>query len=303
LNNHSQTERGIKAAQTRAAIKQVLGKIVTHLPQEDDSEDREYTYKDAQTGRSFEIRQYEGMDDAGQPTSRYFMSEWTPNGRLCEQDKRGKLRFREDPRIREAEKRVGPNKLFDELSHLSIEVDKLVLDGGGLGVNSRFFPTLRACAQNIVKALKADKRYCDIRRVSRQERIQRERRQAKDSNAYWKAQKAALDTADAVNAGLFKGCHTMMGAPLSKEARERVLAYLNRPSQESWLEVRSLCITGSATLWQAWGLYDVTAPRSGNVGYPERETLISAIRHAVEEREKEIAQRLAATTPSGLRIV
>lgn len=304
MNTQSNTERGIKAAQTRAAIKQVLAGMVTHLPTEGDTEDRSYSFRDVKTHRSFEVRQYEGLDDAGNPVARYFMSEYIPNGRLVDVDKRGyAIRGWEEPRIREAEKRVGPNGLIEELERLGIDVSKLAQDGGGLGVNSRFFPSLRDCARSIVKGLQDNKRYSYIRRVSRRERIQQEMRQAKVSNAYWKAQKAALEVADSTNSGLFKGCHTMMGEPLGKESRERVLAYLNKPGQESWLEVRSLCITGSATLWQAWGLYDAAAPRSGNVGYPERETLISAIRHAVEAREKEVSQRLAATTPSGLRIV
>lgn len=282
----------------------ILAVIITHLPNDDDSEDRNYSYTDSTTEREFEIRRFDNIDDQGRPYARYFVSEFEPNGRMCETNRQGHVtRAWDEPRIKDVEARVGPNALMKELRNVGIDTTRMVRMGGGLGVGSRFFPTMEDCAQQIAEVLVSDTRYRYFEPLTPQQKTQLEFASAKSSHAYWREQERALEASNSRTAGLFKGCTTMFGSPLPEDTQKAILDYLNAPDQGKWLAVRSLIVTGSGTLWQAWGTYDAQAPREGNVGYPDAETLAAALRAAVERRAQEIEQRLAQSAPKGLRAV
>src|SRR5690606_38549457 len=119
------------------------------------------------------------------------------------------------------------------------------------------------------------------------------------SHAYWCEEAAASQRAWEQETGLFKGCYTMLGRPLCEESKRAILAYLNAPSLEQWLEIRGFVIAGTTTLWQAWCQHDADAPRSGSVGHPAPDTLREAIRAAVAARRVEIEDRCRKTHPTG----
>jgi hypothetical protein len=284
--------------------KTIQAAFVTHLPNDDDSEDRSYSYRDNATERDFEIRRFDNVDEKGRPCPRYFVSEFEPNGRMCETDSRGHVtRGWDEPLIQETEARVGPNLLMTELRNAGVDPTHMVRMGGGLGVGSRFFPTLEECAQKIAEAIASNARYRYFEPLTPQQKTQLEFSSAKASHTYWREQERSFETSNAGTAGLFKGCTTMFGSALPDDTQKAILAYLNAPDQDKWLAIRSLIVTGSGTLWQAWGAYDTLAPRGGNVGYPDSETLTAALRAAVTRRAEEIRERLAQSSATGLRAI
>lgn len=128
------------------------------------------------------------------------------------------------------------------------------------------------------------------------------RRAAAEAVKYWYEQEAALRSAEQVGHGLFKGCHDLLGQTLSPESQQRILRYLNAPTQKRWLETRSLIIVSHVTLWQAWCAVNPVAPRSGDKGFPSPETLRQAIRSAVEQRKAHIRDKLQELFSSGSRL-
>ena len=64
---------------------------------------------------------------------------------------------------------------------------------------------------------------------------------------------------------LLDRCNTMWG-PLSEDCRQRLVAFLKRPSAQTWEATQSIVIAYPcrvSTCWQAWHLADPTAPMTG----------------------------------------
>ncbi len=279
---------------------QILASFVVRM---NSREDRVYQYKDPSTERVFEVRRSETLDAQDNPCFQYFLEEYAPIGRIVECDAKGNaISARDEPLIKEIEERIGPNGLMRELHRLRIDVTGLVLSGGGYCVGNILHSSLEDCAKAIAVALESNERYRYFQPLSEQDQIKLARDTEKMSHAYWSEQAAALEKAEEVGQGLFKGCFNLFG-PLDRENQARVLNYLNQPSLERWLEVRSLCICGPVTLWQAWVADDPTAPRQGSSEHPTAEALRKAIRNAVENRRQEIAEKCKMTNPSGLTLV
>jgi hypothetical protein len=283
--------------------KEIIRLMMTHLPTEGDSEEVSYSYLDAETERNFEIRRFESYKDDGTPYKRFFMSEFVPNGRLCKLNSKGHVVDAwDEPLIKQLEEKFGPNSLMTRLRAADIDPDRMVKMGGGLGVGSRFHPSLEVCASEIAQALHTNLRYEYFQPLSEQERIKLEFQQARMTHVYWKQEQRRQMQAEALGEGIFKGCSNMRGATLPKDIKDAILAYLNQPSQEGWLEIRGYIVTGMGTLWQAWCAHDPLAPRGGNQGFPDSNTLVTAIRAAVERRAVEIQERLDNSSPRGLRL-
>lgn len=255
----------------------VLRGMVTLLP-ESTEDDREFLFNDPESEREFLITRLENADGI-----RFYVQEMTPNGRLVETDDDGNVKKAwEEPRIRAIERRQGPNGLLRACKAVGIDAQAMVCCGAGFSIDSRYLDSLEACAQEIAKSIEGNVRYESLRELSDEEKASLGHQEKVSSAAYWEHRAACAARAMETEQGLFKGCHSLSGAPVADEHKKRILAYLNAPSQEEWLEIRGLHITGGGTLWQAWGAVDPRAPRSGNVGHPTPETLRQAIRHAVE---------------------
>ena len=81
---------------------------------------------------------------------------------------------------------------------------------------------------------------------------------------------------------------TNMRGQLTGEARERLIAVLADPNQETWEEAHSLILNGErhVTLWQAVVWVDPSFPKSRPCGsewerVPDYDTVARAIRYAV----------------------
>lgn len=109
---------------------------------------------------------------------------------------------------------------------------------------------------------------------------------------YWERQAEVAENAWRDSDGMFKGCYTLQGEPLSPGKIREVLAYLDAPSHEAWLEIRSLRIAGPMSLWQAWCAFDPAAPTWRQAGYPRSATLQEAIRAGVRLRRAKIQKAL-----------
>lgn len=292
----------LDAEGVKALAATILAAFVPVLPQPDDDEDeREYRYTNPETGRKFEVARSEGfVDGSDKPCTRYFLYEFRPNGVVVE----GKNAERswEAPRYKELDQTYGPNGVRNALREAGVDTDKLFCSGGGYGVGTIFRSSLEDCAQAVAEALVRNEWYAHFRPLSDQERVKLERKSAIGSHHYWKDERAAMDRALASEQGVFKGCFTMMG-PVSDKHKKAVLSYLNKPSQEAWLDIRGYIVTGKGTLWQAWIENDARAPRSGNSGFPSKDALTDAVRASVQRRDKEINERLKETSPVGLRSV
>lgn len=250
--------------------------------------DREWSYADPRTGRRFELR------EAGDGEARVLLGEYVPNGRMVEVDRSGKvLRSWREGAIDIAERRHGPNGFEKAAEAMGLDRSSIVFEGTGYGLDSLYFETRLEAAGAIADALLGNVRHNPRREPGESERAARAIESHKSALAFWKAQQEALDRSMAAEPGIFKGCHTMLGAPLSKASKQAILGFLNDPGQERWLAARGTCIAGSATLWQAWSAVDPSAPESGSVGFPDPEILREAIRQAVLDRAAECVARLA----------
>jgi hypothetical protein len=266
-----------------------------------DEDEREYTYTDPETERQFGVRRSETLDENSRPHFRFFLEESTPNGRIVAELNE----CRDEPAIAEAEARVGPNALMRELRRIGMDTKGLVLVGGGYGVDSIFHASLARCAGAIASALERDERYRHFRQMTEQENIRSARQAKADSLAYRQGVAAATQQAWETETGIFKGCYTMLGTPLSDESKNAILSYLNDPGQETWCDIRGLYIVGHRSLWVAWCDSDPRAPRSGNVGFPSADTLREAIRAAAEDGREAAQEGLleAEVGETGLVVV
>ena len=112
------------------------------------------------------------------------------------------------------------------------------------------------------------------------------------SEDYRAQRRADLGEAMSQTHGLFKGCHNLLG-PLGKDAQKDILSYINEPTPEKWEAIYTKMITPLHTLWQAWAAIDSQAPISVPSdgpwpNTPSGDTLIRAIRHAVERLDEEV---------------
>lgn len=271
------------------AFESILRAIVPVIPQSAD-DDRVYVFSDAQAERDFQITRLEGPDGV-----RFFLQEHTPNGRLVKTTSNGDiLRAWDDPRINAIEKEHGPNGMISECERAGIDVSSMVFCGAGFSVDSRYLDSLEACAQEIYKAIHSNARYNAYKELSDEEQAALGHQEKISSAAYWEHQKELAQNAMNSEKGLFKGCYVMSGSPISDEHKRLILAYLNKPEQQSWLQIRGLCVSGTYTLWQAWGAIDPAAPKMGDVGHPDPETLRQAIRSAVHSNLERIEDEIAS---------
>lgn len=267
------------------------------------TERREYLFVDPLTRRQFEIRQCEVYDtQTSQPRTRFFMSEYEPNGRLCEFDGDKLVNAWDEPLVNELEQLEGPNGLYAALERAGVPTEKLVLMGGGFCLGAIYHDTLEDCAAAIATALADNVRYKYFEPLDEQAKVRQAHLENLDEHAYWSEQLRLQELAQQQEQGLFKGCRSMR-SPLSKQCKDDILGYLNRPTLSKWNRIRGYTVTGSGTLWQAWCSFDDTAPRSGSKGSPSPEVLVQSIRHAVEKTQQHIAERLAQSAPRGLRLV
>jgi hypothetical protein len=270
--------------------------FVTHV----DDDERSYDYTHLDTGRRFSVRCSERADGK----NRFFLCELRPNGRMLEVNEEGEIvRAWDEPRIDETESRVGPNELLAALRTMGIDVDAMVFWGAGYSVDSIYHDSLETCAEFIAKALNDNARYTANRKLSPEEEASLEHLQSVQSVEYWHDEAEAAKRAEQQGSGLFKGCYTVMGQALEQDVQQRILAYMNAPTQQGWLDIRSIVIAGHITLWQAWVAADVLAPRSGNRGFPVPKVLRLAIRQCIRDRRRDIKEKIEEVGPRGLRSV
>jgi hypothetical protein len=276
---------------------EILTAFVTHV----DDDERSYDYTHLDTGRRFSVRRSERADGK----NRFFLCEMRPNGRMLEVDEQGAIvRAWDEPRINETESRVGPNELLVTLRAMGIDADALVFVGAGYSVDSIYHKSLETCAECIAQALNHNTRYTAYRKLSPEEEASLEHLQVVQSVEYWHEEADAAKRAEQQQgSGLFKGCYTMMGQALEQDVQQRILAYLNAPTQHGWLDIRSNVIAGHITLWQAWVAADVLAPRSGDKGFPTPKVLRLAIRQCIRDRRRHIKEKIEEVGPRGLRSV
>jgi hypothetical protein len=275
---------------------EILTAFVTHV----DGDERSYDYTHLNTGRQFSVRCSERADGK----NRFFLCEMRPNGRMMEVNEQGDIvRAWDEPRIDESESQVGPNELLATLRMKGIDVDALVFYGAGYSVDSIYHDGLEACAASIAQAINDNARYIAYRKLAPEEEASLGHLQEVQAVEYWHDEADAAKRAEQFGSGLFKGCYTMMGQPLEQDVQQRILAYLNAPTQQTWLDIRSFVIAGHITLWQAWVAADVLAPRSGDNGFPTPKVLRLAIRECVRERRRLIKEKLDDVGPRGLRSV
>ena len=239
--------------------------------------------------RRFEIHHNDGAEDG--PT--FYPFEFCPNGRLCRTDKKGLVTDAwDEPIIQETLAKHGPNNLISRLKGL-VDEDHMVFEGGGYGIDSKYYPTLNAAVDAIRIALQQNKPFISRRKLSAEELEENRKADQESTLAYWKECLAHAQAAMADH-GLFKGCHSFTGEHLRKETKERILAYINHPNQADWNAVRGFVIAGKTTLWQAWILFDRSAPTSGSVGFPNGETVTHALRNAVSANLERITDKVVS---------
>jgi hypothetical protein len=302
--NLSEENTQFAAALAELAVR-IKAQLEPEMPDYDEFEDPCYFYRDTRTMRDFEIRQFERIDDSGAVRIQFFLHEFVPNGRIGKTNEHGHVtHIWEEPLVAEVEKRLGPNHLISELEKSGIYTPHLIRSGGGRGAGSRYFDSIEACATAIAHALFNNVRYDYLNPLTEQQKARLDFHAAKNVYAYLLEQKKSLETAmSTCEEGMFKGCTDLCGAPLDNDCKKAILAYLNEPLPGTWLQIRRMVVTGTGTLWQAWCAYDRNAPSYGAVGFPPPDTLITALRKAIERRAQEIDEELAVSSPTGLRLV
>lgn len=227
------------------------------------------------------------------------------NGRMCKKGDDGKLQFWDEPLFDEVQAAFSPNGVGPELKNRGVPIENSIRWGGGMGIGSITYPSRMQAAEAIAAALYNDEYlvHHKVENRTHQEQIVQERADTQAGADYWERERSILAAAKVGQVGLFQGCHTMLGKPLSEEYKSQILGYLNKPTQEQWVELRGYCIMGATTLWQAWVAADENAPRSGDIGFPDRDTLERAIRHAVSARESRIEKELQNVVKHGFVVV
>lgn len=257
-------------------------------------ENPEFQYTDAETGRQFCITQ---MDSHG-----YFMCEATPIGRRWD-IVNGHMHY-SNCDVSMALKDGSANGFRDALREHGISANSQVFNIAGGGLGMIVLDTLEDCAAAIVKSIQDDEWYRDCAPRTEQDRVKDARESAASRHSYWKDVLDTIDRNGGDGTGLFAGTSTGYGAPLSQEARQKILAYLNAPSQDGWLGIRDMLVTRSKTLWLAWCDVDRTAPISGSEGFPDADTLRHALRNAIDATRRRAERELSENPlPSGLRVV
>lgn len=227
---------------------------------EGDSECARYAYM-APNGRRFEIREYEDSD------APFFVSELRPNGRVYEGnlDDARSARYWLEPQVEEL--LDDPNGFEAAIQDLGFDREDrgVIYNAGGLGVATIYYGTFEDVANAIVRAISANQWLDSVDREllnspEFQAKLREDEKQMRD--LYRAEMKAHHEAALEAGSGLFKGLHNMMGEPLPKEIRDRILSFLNSPTQETWEQCYSICVKGGTTLWQAWAKVDSSAPRS-----------------------------------------
>jgi hypothetical protein len=118
--------------------------------------ERCYGYRHRETGRQFSVRRSE----YGRGKFRFFLCEMHPNGRMMELNDQGEVvRAWDEPCIKKADSRVGPNGLLATLLAMGIDVEALVFWGAGYSVDSIYHESLETCAESIAQALNENVRY------------------------------------------------------------------------------------------------------------------------------------------------
>lgn len=284
LQRHAESLRQEKGAGTLDPKQIVLGMKANPTSQWD-SHDHAFRYIDPISERQFSLRQY--VQDDG--SSRFFLEEYEPNGRMAECNAQGHcVRAWDDDRIPAIESTLGPNTFMRASRALGLDPAAMVFTGGGLGTDSRYFDSLDACAVAISTALSTNVRYCDRRELSEDEKARNAVLEKESSAQYWRNELASIATAEVCIDGLLKGGHTMMGDVLHKETVDAIKTYLSYPTQTAWNAIRGYCVAGPMTLWQLWCEHDPAAPRSGSVGFPRSDVLQQAIRHGITARKQRI---------------
>lgn len=115
-----------------------------------------------------------------------------------------------------------------------------------------------------------------------------------DTTLYWRLKAQQLARIKDVDHGLFKGCSTMLGEPLSKDSKSKILSYLNDPNMAAWLQIRSIVVADIITLWQAWLAVDDDAPYVDGDEFPHPDVLRQAIPNAVKQRRETVERQLMA---------
>lgn len=292
---------GLNRKETQLLQAEVLSQLIPELHKKHD-DDRTYRYDEPTTKRSFRVTKSSGYTDSatGQLEERFFLFEYVPTGMMC-LGSGAKERWVKEPLIHSLEEEHGPNGLHAALESNNIDPAGLAWAGGGYSVDTRYLSSMDACAKEISKALKANKRYNCYRTLTAQEKLKNIRREEESRAEYFRHENTLVERAQNER-GIFKGCYSKMGL-LEPATKERILTYLNRPSQTLWLAIRGLEVAGLYTLWQAWTKSDPDAPRSGNTGFPGSEELREAIRHITEFRAVEVKKRYQECTKSGLSLV
>ena len=258
--------------------------IVVILSGED--EEREYSYIESQSGRTFRIRRSGYESDF-----RFFLFEFEPNGRIGTFDKKGNCTGSEHvPQLSEAWN-TSPNSFSDFVKRTGIDHESIIRTGGGYGIDSLYSGSLFECAERISESLSSDSPCSCRRTLGEDEKTSMKRREEKMSLDYWRVQKKQAESAMS-DKGLFKGCHSMMSVELDGDIKKSILSYINSPDQDAWNDIRGYLVVGNTTLWQAWCLYSPDAPKSGSVGFPDSKTVKNAIRNAVDANMTEIESRL-----------
>lgn len=254
---------------------------------EDDSEDRNYLYVDEETGREFNIRQF----DQGDGQSQFFLEEFQPAGVWDEAIQR---RVHEE-KYRKLKETSTPNDFSAAFKKEFPPNLEMIRAGGGLGVGSIFYASITECATAIETAIRENIWYKHFKKPpppSTEDKLN----EARSSLAYWEAKRKAFMTHQQ---GMFAGTHNLFGESLSDERRFKILSYINSPTESLWNEIYGTVIAGGVTLWQAWTRFNRHAPCSKPLDGPWplipegeelRESIISVIKEEIESTEEKIAE-------------
>lgn len=218
------------------------------------SDDRiEMTYR-SNEGRDFVLRE----EDNGT----FFAFEFIPNGRLFDEQVDVPTAYWEWDGHAAAE--ADPNGYMAAATADGVLREEMIRVGSGYCVYTRYLASIDEAADEFAKAIADNVRYDDLDRAKMADPEFQKHLAASEAQAsvvYREHQAQMHARAVEREHGIFKGLHGMMG-PLSDGAKQRILSFLNSPSNETWDDCARLMIKGGDTMWQSWCNIDPKAPRS-----------------------------------------
>ncbi len=191
-----------------------------------------------------------------QSTDYLYLYELKPNGMLLASHAQVALR---DERLDQLLDK--PNSFVRSVAKLGIDPAHIIREGETITEATMFYLTLEQIADEISQSFANNLWYCPTKGALRTQSLEITNAllavSCEEENS---TEHNLRDLSLCTQPDLFKGIYNQNG-PLNRFEREKILSYMNKQSNSSWMEIFSMMVRNHETIWQLWISLDPSAPR------------------------------------------